>query len=101
MPDVGYEDDGLTRGVVADRVEAPEPIEVTKLEIAAGAKIRQDVYPDPEKLSFWQKEAAGVLYINYVPSEEAWKIIQAGKTDMTANGEGFMKGMQVGHQAAK
>lgn len=66
------------------------------LEIAAGAKINQRIYQDPEKLDFWQEEAAGRIYINYCPVELAREIIATGKNDLTAGGEGFMKELVVG-----
>ncbi len=68
------------------------------LEIAAGAKIDQRIYPDPEKLDFWQEEPAGRLYINYCSVELARAIIASGKTDLTAGGEGFMKELLVGQE---
>jgi hypothetical protein len=77
-------------------VESSEPIETTKLEIAAGAKINQQIYPDVEKLNFWQTQPAGIVYINYLSTEDANKIIEAGKIDMTAKGEGFMNSLRVG-----
>lgn len=78
--------------------ESVEPVETTKLEIGAGAKIRQNIHPDTEKLSFWQKEPAGIIYINYIPKDDAVKIIAAGKKDMTGQGEGFLKDLAVGVQ---
>lgn len=66
------------------------------LEIAAGAKINQRIYQDPEKLDFWQDEPAGRLYINYCSVEVARSIIAAGKKDLTAGGEGFMEKLKVG-----
>lgn len=68
------------------------------LEIAAGAKINQRIYRDPEKLDFWQKDPAGRLYINYCSVEMARSIIAAGKKDLTAGGEGFMQELKVGHE---
>ena len=84
-----------------DSFESVETVETTKLEISAGAKINQKIYPDTEKLSFWQKEPAGIIYINYVPTEDAEKIIAAGKIDMTAKGEGFLRRLNVGNALGK
>lgn len=80
---------------MVDTRECAEPIETTKLEIGAGAKINQQIHADTEKLSYWQKQPAGIIYINYVPIEDAEKIISAGKT-MFGNGEGFMSGLRTG-----
>lgn len=70
--------------------------QVKSLEIAAGAKINQRIYQDPEKLDFWQDEPAGRLYINYCPVEMAREIVASGKKDLTAGGEGFMQELLVG-----
>lgn len=69
---------------------------VKTLDIAAGAKINQKVYADPESLDFWCDKPAGMLYINYTPSEEVLKILKKGKRDLTKNGEGFLAGLSVG-----
>jgi hypothetical protein len=70
--------------------------EEKSLDIAAGAKIDQKIYADPQSLDFWQDTPAGVLYINYVPSKKARAIIKKGKKDMTKGGEGFLADLKVG-----
>lgn len=67
------------------------------IEVGAGAKISQRIYPDPENLDFWQDVPAGVIYINYVNVEEAQEILAAGKRDLTNKGEGFMGNLRVGN----
>lgn len=67
-----------------------------QLDIAAGAKIDQKVYLDPNDLDFWQEKPAGMLYINYCPSEQAIAIITKGKKDLTKGGEGFLAGLNAG-----
>lgn len=59
----------------------PEEIEseMKKLEITAGARIKQRIFQDPEEPEFWQKEPAGFIYINYVDLATAEKIMAAGK----------------------
>lgn len=66
---------------------------VKTLDIAAGAKINQKVYADPNDLDFWCEQPAGMLYINYTPSEEVVKILKRGKKDLSKNGEGFLAGL--------
>jgi hypothetical protein len=66
------------------------------LDIAAGAKIDQKVYADPNDLDFWQEKPAGLLYINYCPTEQATAILKKGKKDLTKDGEGFMAGLKAG-----
>ena len=68
-----------------------------QIEIAAGARVNQRIYPDSEELSFWQDKPAGTIYINYCDVETATSIIEAGKLDMTAGGEGFMQDLNVGN----
>lgn len=70
---------------------------VKQMEIAAGAKINQHVYDDPMKLDYWQDEPEGLIVINYCSEEEAQKIIEAGKTDLSGNQEGFLKDIPVGN----
>src|SRR3989338_5309207 len=63
----------------------------------AGAKIDQKIHMDNESLDFWQEKPAGIIYINYTNEESARKIIASGRRDLTAQGEGFMKNLVVGH----
>jgi len=67
--------------------ESTEPS--VNYEIGAGAKIDQEVYPDPNELSFWQ-ETPHFIYINYVDKKACQKILKAGKKDLTKGGEGFL-----------
>ncbi len=69
---------------------------VKQLDIAAGAKIDQKVYLDPNDLDFWQDKPAGMLYINYTPTEQAIAIIKKGMKDLTKGGEGFLAGLKAG-----
>lgn len=74
------------------------PIETEKLEIAAGAQIKQELaYHDPNDLDFYEEEPAGVLYGNYCTQNDFEKIIAAGARDMTKGGEGALAGLDVGN----
>lgn len=66
----------------------------TSYDIAAGAKIEQKVYLDPENLDFWEDKPAGMLYVNYCPSEQAVRIIKNGKKKIKE--EGPLAGITVG-----
>ncbi|MBI4098837.1 MAG: hypothetical protein HY437_02295 [Candidatus Magasanikbacteria bacterium] len=68
-----------------------------RLEVAAGARIQQQVYDDPREIGYWADEPAGVIYVNYCDEATAARIITAGRRDLTAGGEGFMQNLQVGH----
>lgn len=89
------EPDDFLLDTEADRVREGE-LATTVLEIGAGAKINQRIYPDPLDLDAWQEKPAGTIYINYVDVKLAEKIIAAGKIDTTAGGEGFLQGLKVG-----
>ena len=64
------------------------------LDIAAGAKIDQQVYADPNGLDFWQETPAGLLYINYCPNEQAVAILKKGKKPIKE--DGWMQDIKVG-----
>ncbi len=70
-------------------------IPATKLEIGAGARIRQDVGVDPNAIDFWQPEPAGIIFVNYVDQKTADKIIKAGRREDKA--EGPLDGIKVGN----
>ncbi len=70
---------------------------VKQLEIAAGARIDQQVYDDPNDLEFWQKEPEGLIVINYCTQSEAMKIIRAGKVDVSGSKEGFLQNVPKGN----
>lgn len=88
-------------GISGQSVRSAEPveqIEAEKLEIAAGAKITQQLcYPDTHDLDFWQDKPAAILYGNYCTVEDFDRIIRAGTRDLTAGGEGFMAGLETGN----
>ncbi len=67
------------------------------MEVAAGARIRQHVYDDPESLDFWQGTPAGTLYINYTDAATRDEILASGKYDRTNRGEGPLGGLRVGN----
>jgi hypothetical protein len=89
MPDVPVADSGEDMDFDSEET-------VKTLDIAAGAKIDQKVYLDPNDLDFWQEKPAGMLYINYTPTEQAIAILKKGKKDLTKGGEGFLAGLKTG-----
>jgi hypothetical protein len=70
---------------------------VQQLEVAAGARINQQVYDDQHDLEFWQKEPDGLIIINYCSAEDALKIINAGKVDVSGSNEGFLQKVPTGN----
>lgn len=69
---------------------------VKKYEVAAGARIDQDVYLDPKELSYWEEQPAGFIYINYCDLETLQRIIAAGKRQESE--EGFLSDVPVGNE---
>jgi hypothetical protein len=67
-----------------------------KLEVAAGARIDQQVYPDPEPLDFWRDEPEAIIYLNYADEATVKAILGGPRVDLTAGGEGFLKDVPVG-----
>lgn len=70
--------------------------EAKKLEVAAGARIDQQVYPDPEPLDFWRDEPEAIIYLNYADEATVQTILGSPRIDLTAGGEGFLKDVPVG-----
>ncbi|RLG67577.1 MAG: hypothetical protein DRO11_09970 [Methanobacteriota archaeon] len=67
---------------------------VKKLEIGAGALIKQRVYDDPKMMSYWEEKPAGMIYINYCDEETKKKILDGGRR--ADKKDGFMKDIKVG-----
>ena len=72
-------------------------IKATKLEIGAGAKIRQQIFDDPENLDFWREDPSAIICVNYVLEKEARDIFTRGKLDLSGSQEGFLQGIPVGN----
>lgn len=72
-------------------------VKCKQLEVGAGAKIKQCIYNDPEKIEFWNTQSEGVLCINYVTEKDCNKIIKQGENNVDGNPEGFLKDMPVGN----
>lgn len=75
----------------------PKEVAVKKLEIAAGAKVDQRIYDDPNSLDYWQAEPTALIVINYVSEEDCEKILAAGKVDLSGSPEGFLQNIPVGN----
>jgi len=80
-----------------DQHRLMNPIEVSKLEVSAGANIKQSVGNDPEPLDFWRKEPEAMITINYCSEEECAKIISSGRIKKNSHKEGFLKEVPVGN----
>lgn len=76
--------------------EPSGPIEEsTKLEIAGGALINQQIYPDPQGLDFWKEKPESILYINYAEESLVRKILSQGQ--IGSKREGALSGLRIGN----
>ncbi len=57
-----------------------------QLEIAAGARISQDIGVDPQELSYWEEEPSGMIYVNYVSTKVVEAILAKGQRANTDGG---------------
>ena len=80
-----------------DYSSARSIIENEKIEIGAGAKIKQSVYNCDKPLSFWEDEPCAQICINYTHQDIVNKILKAGKKDWNPNKDGFMTGIPAGN----
>jgi hypothetical protein len=89
-------DHGIVLGESAQDIQqSVQPVTpVKQLEIGAGALIQQRVYDDPKMMDYWEKEPAGMIYINYCDKETQKKIIDAGRR--ADEKDGFLKDVKIG-----
>jgi hypothetical protein len=75
-----------------------QPIEPKKkFEVAAGAKIDQEVSPDPQSLDYWQDEPAGIIVVNYTDEGTCLEVISAGATLASREGPLGRLNIPLGH----
>jgi len=72
-------------------------VQTKKLEVAAGSKIGQSVYDDPEKLDFWHDKPESIICISYCSEKEATEILNKGEINIEGHKEGFLKEIPVGN----
>jgi len=84
------------RGLDDERgVEQLSDRDVTKLEIAGGATIQQQLcWLDPSEPGFYKDEPDGLIYVNYCLPEELRRIVEAGKREVSG---GFTSGLRTGN----
>jgi len=90
----GAADDSPARR--ADR-EAVSEFLLEKLEIAAGAQIRQRVHRDPSSLEAYKAEPSGMIVLNYVPKAQAEALIAQGRREEPLR-RSFLSGVKVGNE---
>jgi hypothetical protein len=74
-----------------------QAVQTKKLEVSAGANIKQLVYDDPEQLDFWRDTPEATICINYCLEDDAAKIIEAGEISLEGHKEGFLQSIPVGN----
>lgn len=84
-----------TSGVMSTQAPVEKVVETKKLEVGAGARIRQEVGVDPNPINFWQETPVGMIYVNFTSEETLQQILGAGKREDKA--EGPLDGMKVGN----
>jgi hypothetical protein len=83
---------GVNIGATPQSVQPVVPVK--KLEIGAGALIKQRVYDDPKMMDYWEQKPAGMIYINYCDEETKKMIIDGGRR--ADEKDGFLKDVKVG-----
>lgn len=85
---------GLESLSMADSYGSGEESALESVHVAAGARIKQQVYADPKPMDYWCEEPAGMLYVYYVTEDRARAILGLPPE----NREGFLGGLRTGHQ---
>ncbi|WP_159124961.1 hypothetical protein, partial [Klebsiella pneumoniae] len=67
------------------------------MEIAAGARINQNIWDDPNSLDAYNAEPEGIIVINYCSEAEAEAILAAGKISLSGSKDGFLKSVPTGN----
>ena len=65
-----------------------------KLDIAAGALVRQRIYDDNKELSYWEDKPDSVLYVNYCNKSIVEQLIKVENFN-TVTSEGFMADLNI------
>jgi hypothetical protein len=83
--------------ITAHHAYCVQEVETKNLEVGAGASIDQQVYDDPEQLSFWRDEPEAIICVNYALEEEVAQIIAQGSKSLEGHKEGFLQNVPVGN----
>ncbi|MCK9435099.1 MAG: hypothetical protein M0R32_09850 [Candidatus Cloacimonetes bacterium] len=83
--------------LISPQILARGMVKAKNLEVGAGAKIRQQIYDDPESLDFWRDESSAIICINYVLETDASEIFKRGRLDLSGSQDGFLQGIPVGN----
>jgi len=104
-PDQSLDSPDLVLGRIPDNIVTHHAFDINwqptpppvKLEVAAGARIDQVIYPDPYGLDFWRDQPEGILLVNYCTEIEAARILAGGRTELVTQPEGFLQAVPVGN----
>lgn len=84
-------------GLISPQIIKNGTVKAKSLEVGAGAKIRQQIYDDPESLDFWRDESSAIICVNYVLETDARAIFERGRLDLSGSQDGFLQGIPVGN----
>jgi len=74
----------------------PRPKKNATVAVGAGAKIRQDLQPDPIPVDSWRTEASAVIRLYFVFREQFEGIVAKGLHDVNGNPNGYLDGLPTG-----
>jgi hypothetical protein len=69
--------------------------ELPAFEIAAGSKISQQIYQDPNPLEYWETSPCAKIFLQWTSPEHLAQILSQG--EIGANTEGALAGLKVGN----
>ena len=88
--------DPVKRGFSKELESNSESKGIKEVAVGAGAKIRQDLSPDPYPLESWKSVPDAVMTIYFVFQEEFEQIKAGGIRDLNGEKECFLAGIPVG-----
>jgi len=74
-----------------------QSVNVQKVEVAAGAQVRQIIYDDPFTLDYWVTSPESVILVNYALEVDVEEILKGGEIDVSGSPEGFLQKIPVGN----
>ena len=77
-------------------IEEDDSRDLKSVSVGAGAKIDQNLEPDPLSPKDWKDEVSGIIRLYFVFEPQFKQIIKAGIKDIEGSPEGPMQGLPVG-----
>ena len=89
----------VAQNMVPDMVEDMQPAKAAldvKVSVGAGAKISQDLQPDPLGVKDWKDAPSDAVRLYFVFEKEFRRIVKGGIRDLEGDQRGYLKGVPVG-----